>query len=349
MTVLTRGLLANGHSVTVITLYSEDTDFYALPKGAERMALGIDGNSATVIHGLANNLNRLRILRRAIKSSRPDVVVSHILSTNVMTILAVGKMPIPVIAVEHNDPGMNPAGRIWDTLRRRTYPRARKLVSVSRGVDEQFSWLPTEKRTVIHNPLELLEDEQAFSEPDKETDPQRQWITAMGRLTAQKGFDLLLQAFARITRQHSDWGLMIIGAGELRGELEELRDKLGLSESVSFAGLLANPLPALRNSKLFVMASRFEGFPYAALEAMACGLPVIYTDCPSGPREIIRNGVDGLLVPNGDVTALAAAMDRLMSDDVERARLAACASEVLERFGAAKIVAQWEDLFAAVM
>jgi GalNAc-alpha-(1->4)-GalNAc-alpha-(1->3)-diNAcBac-PP-undecaprenol alpha-1,4-N-acetyl-D-galactosaminyltransferase len=349
VTLLTRGLLANGHSVSVLTLYSEDSDFYILPKGAERIALGIDGNSATVIHGLANNLHRLRVLRRAIKSSRPEVVISHIHRTNVMTILALGRTAIPVIAVEHNDPGMNPAGRIWENLRRRTYPRVRKLVSVSRGVDEQFSWLAAEQRTVIHNPLELLEDGQASDGPGKDTIPRQKWIAAMGRLTPQKGFDLLLQAFAKVAAQHPDWGLMIIGEGELRSELEELSAHLGLSQRVLFAGLLANPLPALRNSQLFAMASRFEGLPYAALEAMACGLPVIYTDCPSGPREIIREGVDGLLVPNGDVAALAAAMDRLMSDNAERARLAARAPEVLERFGADKIVAQWEDLFAAVM
>ena len=146
-------------SVTVITLYGEDSDFYALPTGATRIALGIDGNSPTVIHGLANNLQRLRILRRAIKSTAPDVVVSHIHRTNIMTILAVGRTPIPVVVVEHNDPGMNPAGRIWETLRRRTYPRARKLVSVSQGVDKQFSWLSKEQRTVIHNPLALPENE----------------------------------------------------------------------------------------------------------------------------------------------------------------------------------------------
>jgi GalNAc-alpha-(1->4)-GalNAc-alpha-(1->3)-diNAcBac-PP-undecaprenol alpha-1,4-N-acetyl-D-galactosaminyltransferase len=344
--LLTRGLLARGHGVTVITLFGEDSDFYTLPIGATRIALGIDGNSPTVIHGLANNLQRLRILRRAIKSTAPDVVVSHIHRTNIMTILAVGRTTIPVVVVEHNDPGMNPAGRIWETLRRRTYPRAGKLISVSQGVDNQFSWLSEEQRIVIHNPLALPENE---SVSDHQMDPSRFWIAAMGRLTIQKGFDLLLHAFAKVTRNHPDWRLIIIGDGQLRGELEELRRQLGLSEGVSFAGLLANPLPALRNAKLFVMASRFEGFPYAALEAMACGLPVIYTDCPSGPREIIRDGIDGLLVPNGDVPALAIAMDRLMNDGAERERLAARAPEVLERFGLEKTIVQFEAVFAEVV
>jgi glycosyltransferase involved in cell wall biosynthesis len=141
---------------------------------------------------------------------------------------------------------------------------------------------------------------------------------------------------------------MIIGEGELRGELEELREKLGLTQRVFFAGLLTDPIPSLRSSDLFVMASRFEGFPYAALEALACGLPVIYTDCPSGPREIIREGIDGLLVPNGDVAALTVAMDHLVSDAAKRQRMAARAPEVLDRFGLYKIVKQWETLLDSV-
>jgi len=349
VTLLTRGFLARGHNVTVINLYNEDTDFYSLPEGAQRMALGIDRVSPTLLHGLVNNLQRLRILRRAIKTSRPQVVISHLYQTNVMTILAIGRTGIPVIAVEHNDPAMNPAGRIWDTLRHKTYPSARQLVSVSRGVDQQFSWLPQERRTVIHNPLELPEGEPTAGGGLEPSPAIGHWITSMGRLTEQKGFDLLLQAFAQIALDHPDWGLLIIGEGELRDELEQLVVRLGLRERVTFAGRLANPFFALRNSDLFVMASRFEGFPYAALEALASGLPVIYTDCPSGPGEIIREGIDGLLVPNGDLTALAAAMDRLMSDDQERAQLAARAPEVLDRFGTKKIITQWEDLFAGLV
>lgn len=342
VTLLTRGLLARGHQVSVITLYGLEHDFYELPTGAQRLALGIEGNSATVIHGLANNLRRLRVLRTAIKATQPEIVISHIHSTNIMTILAVGRAAVPVIAVEHNNPVMNPAGRIWETLRRRIYPRARKLVSVSRGVDEHFSWLPQDRRAVIHNPLEFRETTSAGGEPA------RPLITAMGRLTAQKGFDLLLKAFAKVAVLHPEWNLIIIGDGELRGELHDLTNELGLSSRVTFTGLLADPGPVLRGSQLFVMASRFEGFPYAALEALANGLPVIYTDCPSGPREIIRDGVDGLLVRNQDVAALAGAMDRLMSNDAECERLAARAPEVLERFGLDKIISQWEDLFEEV-
>jgi GalNAc-alpha-(1->4)-GalNAc-alpha-(1->3)-diNAcBac-PP-undecaprenol alpha-1,4-N-acetyl-D-galactosaminyltransferase len=340
VTLLTQGLVARGHGVSVVTLYGREHDFFTLPAEAHRLALSIDSESPTIIHGLANNLNRLRILRRAIKSTKPDIVISHIHRTNVITILALGRGNIPVVVVEHNDPGLNSAGKIWDTLRRRTYARARKVVSVSQGVSDQFDWLPESQRAVIHNPVAFTP-----SQGEAEMASNRFWISSMGRLTAQKGFDLLLKAFAQLATKHPEWNLRIIGDGPLREELKELANTLGVSARVTFTGLVPDPTPLLKSSQLFVMASRYEGFPYVALEALASGLPVIYTDCQSGPREIIRDGVDGRLVPNGDVNALAAMMERLMTNDKEREDMAARAPEVLQRFGVEQIISAWETLF----
>ena len=125
-------------------------------------------------------------------------------------------------------------------------------------------------------------------------------VVAMGRLSPEKGFDLLIDAFARLAAQHADWRLEIAGEGPERDALQRQIDAAGLQPQVQLVGWVSDPERFLSRSALFVMSSRYEGFPVALLEAMACGVPVISFDCDSGPREIIRPDVDGVLVPAGD-------------------------------------------------
>ena len=160
----------------------------------------------------------------------------------------------------------------------------------------------------------------------------------------QKGFDLLLEAFSRVAQRNAHWSLKILGDGPLKDQLTVQTKKLNLTERVQFTGALADPFPVLRAADLFVFSSRFEGFGNALCEAMACGLPAISFDCPSGPSEIIRNGVDGVLIPAEDIDALAAAMDELMLNDQERLKLAARAPEVSLRFGIERILGLWERM-----
>jgi GalNAc-alpha-(1->4)-GalNAc-alpha-(1->3)-diNAcBac-PP-undecaprenol alpha-1,4-N-acetyl-D-galactosaminyltransferase len=347
--LLAGGWLKKRYEVSLITIAGTERDFYKVPDGVHRLALNLTRNSPTPFHALWNNLYRIFVLRKTIQSLQPDVVISFLAEINILTLLALIQTKYPVLVSEQNNPGTN-TKKMWNKLRHWTYPLANKVVSVSEGVDNYFdSWLPKNQRAVIFNALQPINDDSGTFDLPKGVDPNKKWMIAMGRLVYQKNFELLLLAFQKNIARYPDWQLLIFGEGELRKELENLRDTLGLSDRVLLPGQTNNPIAVFKSAKLFILSSRWEGLPAVLFEALACGLPVISTDCPSGPREIIRDGIDGVLVRNEDVSALTAAMERLMSDEEERKRLAARAPEVSERFSLDNVIGMWEVVLKEVV
>ena len=173
-------------------------------------------------------------------------------------------------------------------------------------------------------------------------------ILAVGRLAAVKGYSRLLSAFHRVALRFPDWSLTILGEGPERRALEQQVRELDLEGRVSMPGNVNSPSDWMAEADFLVMSSHHEGFPCVLGEAMACGLPVISFDCDSGPRDIIRHEVDGLLVTPDDISGLAAAMERLMSDEGARARMASRATEIRDRYGLEIILNQWDELFRLV-
>lgn len=348
LVTLCNGFLQRGHNVTVVTLSGTDDDFFVLPAGIARIALNVNGDSPTFFHALYNNIRRIISIRRAVLLVCPDIVISQMVSTNITTLMALSGTARPVIVIEHVDPLTQNSKKIWETLVRIVYPGAAYVVSASKGTNDYFSWLPSNKHTIIYNPVVNVKP--SANQGDVLFDDRsRQHILGMGRLVAQKGFHLLIEAFAKLADRHPNWDLVIIGDGEKRAELEAQATTLELRDRIFFFGSCPNPYPTVAACELFVLSSLFEGLPSVVIGAMACGVPVVSFDCQSGPREIIRNGIDGILVPPGDVGALAAAMDRLMSNQAERMELAIRAVEVTERFGLEGIVTQWEELIQDIL
>jgi glycosyltransferase involved in cell wall biosynthesis len=169
-------------------------------------------------------------------------------------------------------------------------------------------------------------------------------IVAMGRLSDEKGFDLLLDAFAQSKLAGDGWSLVVLGEGPKRSALSEQAARLGLSAHVSLPGRTREPQAWLRHADIFTLSSRYEGFPNVLIEAMQCGAASIAFACDSGPSTIISDGVDGLLVANQDVPALARALRRLADDTPLRSRLGQAATSVVERFSREAVYGQWRQL-----
>ncbi len=215
---------------------------------------------------------------------------------------------------------------------RHLFPRATGLIGVSKGVADdigRFTGAPPEKIHAIYNPVVTDELKRQARAPlahpwfDGGGPPV---LLAAGRFTGQKDYPNMIRAFAQV-RAERPVKLMILGEGQQRAELEALIAELGVEEDVSLPGFVDNPFMYMSRASLFVLASKWEGLPGVLIQAMACGCPVVSTDCPSGPREILEGGRYGPLVEVGDVQGLAAAISRTLESSVPSAELKARAAD----------------------
>jgi glycosyltransferase involved in cell wall biosynthesis len=177
----------------------------------------------------------------------------------------------------------------------------------------------------------------------------RKEVLAMGRLSQEKGLDLLLAAWSIACQKLPDWTLRIVGDGQMREQLVHLASALGIETRVIFAPFSNDPFSLYSECGIFVLSSRFEGLPFVLIEAMTCGAPCISFDCPNGPREVIRNGVNGLLVPAEQVDALASAIVRLGEDPLLRHRLGSAARGVSKPFSEQRVTARWHEVLYGKM
>lgn len=328
-----------GAAVGVAT-FSEASAAKALTDGIECLQLGYRLTTQSVVDRAWKMATLVRRLRQVIKNWKPDIIVSHGDRTNVVTLAAAAGLHKIVVVVEHNDVNHHPIGRFWSLMRSWTYPKAQAIVGVSLGVTKGMppSWRV--KAVSIHNPVrKFCVPEGALLDPH--------CILAMGRLVEQKGFDLLIEAFARIAVTDDRLKLVILGEGPQRTALQEQIERLGLAERVSMPGRTATPERCLSQGAIFAFPSRYEGFGLALGEAMGMGLAVVAADCPSGPGEIIHHERNGLLVPVGDVEAMARALLRLVRDPELAGRLSLAATEVPILFSEERFLRDWEQLLQA--
>lgn len=338
--------LGHGCQVSVVTQTSAAQDAYALPEGVQRYALALDSESGGGVRAVWANLRRLWALRRLMQRHQPTVVLGMMTKASILSVLAGRGLPCRVIATEHTHPPVQRLPAMWRRLRRWSYPRAQAVVALTKGTADWLDrHIPGVHALVIPNAVRwpLQQDEPVVVPPERAG---RLRLLAVGRLHPVKGFDVLLEAFASIAELFPDWDLVILGEGAQRSVLEEQIEQSGLAARVSLPGRVGNVGQWYAQSDLYVLSSRVEGLSNTLLEAMASGLPCVAFDCETGPREIIRDGIDGALVrPAEDAEAMAAWLSNLMAHPGERMRYARRATDVRDRFSVTRVMSLWERVF----
>jgi glycosyltransferase involved in cell wall biosynthesis len=288
---------------------------------------------------LVPDLKILAMLRHAIVESRPDVVVSFIDRTNVRVLAAMAETGVPVVACEQTDTRRISLGT-WQGAREELYRHAAAVIAPHRTIAQ---WLAAKgaRARAIANPLV------APAKAEHRSENQRRKVITLSRLSAEKRPEFLVRSFASIARGFPTWDLEIYGDGPQRNMLEHLIEKLA-PDQIRLQRFSNDPYAVLASAHLFVSASRIEGFGNGIWEAMACGVPVVAMDAGPPVRTIVRHGIDGVIVSQQTMVALAEALANLMRDDATRARYASRALEVVERFPFEAVLEQWEDLFRAI-
>jgi GalNAc-alpha-(1->4)-GalNAc-alpha-(1->3)-diNAcBac-PP-undecaprenol alpha-1,4-N-acetyl-D-galactosaminyltransferase len=342
MSTMANYFAEHGDDVSIVTLVDgTERPFFELNERVRWQPLGTARASGSPLARLRNAPRRIWTLRRRVRANNPDAVVSFMDRTNFLTLAATIGLPTPVIVSERNDPRQHNVSLGSNLLRRMLYRRAKAIVVQTTSAASYFNAPLSAKTVVIPNPV------LSPSTPLTRDARQGNAIVAMGRLSNEKGFDLLLKAFASLAERFPNWNVTIWGEGAHRGSYESLRDELGLGARVSLPGRTKTPAAEMRAADLFVLSSRYEGFPNVLAEAMACGAAAISFDCPSGPADLIDSGVNGILVPPENVEALADAMASLMSSEDERHRLGANAERITDTFSLERVMAMWEAIVGA--
>jgi len=346
---------ADGHDVHILTFEAAGTALhYPLTSGITLHQLNLLQPSRSLPHAVAKNVDRVRRLNAAFRRTGPDVIVSFMTETNVLALLAARFTGIPVVVSERVHPGrhlmyLTPSvQRRFRLSRKCTYRFASALVVQTEEIADWFKATHGLDSLVIPNPVDLSHFDPDATPARRTGTPDRKKMTALGRLDPQKGFDLLIDAFARIAGRHPDWDLAIYGAGEGRDKLVHQAAANGLSDRVFVPGPTKDVASKLAETDLFVHPARYEGFPNAVVEALAAGCCVVATDCPGGTREILANGKYGMLVPNEDLEALAAALDEMLSNEFRRDELRRTARDAVAKFDVEPIAQRWLTLFKEI-
>ena len=336
--------LAVRHQIILMTYQAVDAPrFHDLPASVRVIPVNLLGGKP--LARLWRLFRRPLVIRSLIVAEAPTVVLSFMDTMNIAAVAAAWNSGVPAVVSERTDPNRHRLPRWQAYLRLWAYKSAAKAVVQTEQARAYFAGPLARRMVVLPNPVP---PSSVLATPALPGSNGRFRIIGLGRLGFEKGFDRLLQAFAQVAPRHPQWDLVIFGEGEEGDALRQLASSLGLEGRVRLPGATRLAQAELAASHIMAVPSRYEGFPNALAEAVGVGLPAIAFDGLGGAGDLIRTGETGILVPDGDVDAFAAALDRLMADGDLRRRMGQAASLHAAAFSPDKIYGQWEALLADV-
>lgn len=324
----------HGVDTTILSLSNEI--FYTVDPAVKLKTLGIPRGYSNPFQKIIRMYSRMNGVRKNILGEQYDVVfcMAPEMARYIMPIRKSGAFKL--ISSERNNPKFD--NERDKRIKEKLFPQCDGIVFQTRRAMECFPKSIQERGVVIPNAVgnELAYEIQAASVKKKK-------FSAVGRLTKQKDYETMIRAFALFCRDNEDYELEIFGKGEDEDKLRTLSSELNISERVKFLGVSQEALKRISDSQAFLLSSIYEGIPNVLLEAMAIGMPCISTDCPFGPRELIQNNDNGILVPVADVEAFAQAMDKFAKDTELASKCGDKAREVLNKYNIEEISRKYLD------
>ena len=337
----------NGHDVDLLVIYSgKGRKDYELDNRIKLQYLA-DLVGSRKKH-IINSFTRLLKLRKIIIKQQPDIIISFLTHVNIVSIISSLKLKIPVIISERNFPPMKKTSIFWRVFRKIFYRYASCLVVQT---DKTKNWVENNIKvkniSIIPNPclyplpaINPIIDENYFIKKNFK------YIIAVGRFDYQKGFRNLLNVFIKISKIKKDWNLVIMGDGFLRPKLEETISKNNLHNRVFLPGRAGNISSFYNKADIFVLSSLYEGFPNVLIEAMSYGLPVVSTNCNTGPSDIISHNVNGYLISLDNFeNELFDKLMKLIEDEKLRCKFSGESKKIINTYSIDNIGNKWEHLF----
>lgn len=331
VSVLSSAIADEGQEMVVVKYYDTEEEY---PIGKNVKVINLSGGDISSYNRISG-FKRIGLLRKIIKQENPDFVIPFLFLVTLCTEIAVMGLKTNVYKTVRIDPAKGPQIK-WQRVLRDYFVKKSKCTFVQN--EKQKAYFPKKCHDRIHVLFNPVSPEFLNCEPLLERNPFT--VVGAGRLAQQKNFKLLIDSFIAAVGNEDNVLLQIFGEGQQREELQQYIDATGMADKIKLMGRTNHLLEVFKNTDLFVLSSNYEGMPNALIEAMAAGLPCVSTDCPTGPSDLIENGVNGILVPVDDKEAMTQAISDIYNKNVDLEQMSKLSREKIIEVCSAKKLAQ---------